>query len=288
MKDIFSTFRFKPDLEQSIWNENKEPSEIPRSRLLEQISNEPTRIKINFRANPSPTDCRWKITNSIDEQDEQDCQWSNVNGGMEGEYVVYLNAKLEDSITLEVSNNLGVSNFTSKPKDSTKKDSSVSKLSAGTNSAAFLVPSLFVILVIALGLFIFKRRQRRKIFRNPDLTVENQILENQILENLNDETNQSNLNESCRCNQQKSELPPPSYSTLNVNENNETSDQVFVENSSVQPSDLNSEVNPDEELESEEKRLSAYSSFLRSRSREDIGPSKSFRLTLFKSGDYDP
>ena len=127
-----------------------------------------------------------------------------------------------------------------------------------------------------------------KIFRNPDLTVENQILENQILENLNDETNQSNLNESCRCNQQKSELPPPSYSTLNVNEDNETSDQVFVENSSVQPSDINSEVKPDEELESEEKRLSAYSSFLRSRSREDIGPSKSFRLTLFKSGDYDP
>ena len=248
---------------------------------LEQISNEPTRIKINFRANPNPTHCRWKITNSIDEF--EDCQVSIVKGGMEGEYVVYLNAKLEDSITLEVSNNLGVSNFISKPKDST-----TSKLSAGTNSAAFLVPSLFVILVIAFGLFIFKRRQRRKIFRNPDLTVENQILENQILENLNDETNQSNLNESCRCNQQKSELPPPSYSTLNVNENNETSDQVFVENSSVQPSDINSEVKPDEELESEEKRLSAYSSFLRSRSREDIGPSKSFRLTLFKSGDYDP
>ena len=269
---IFLSYRFKPDLEQSIWNEIKEPSEMLRSSRmynLEQKSNEPTRVKIKFRANPSPTDCRWKITN-----DEQDCQQSIVNGVMEGEYVVYLNAKLEDRITLEVSNNLGVSNFISKPKDST-----TSKLSAGTNSAAFLVPSLFVILVIALGLFIFKRRQQRKIFRNPDLTVENQILENQILEN---------LNESCRCNQQKSELPPPSYSTLNVNENNETSDQVFVENSSVQPSDINSEVKPDEELESEEKRLSAYSSFLRSRSREDIGPSKSFRLTLFKSGDYDP
>ena len=274
-------------MEQSIWhetNENKEPSETARSSQqnnLDPISNEPTRVKINFRANPSPTNCSWKIKNS---NDEQDCLQSIVNGGMEGEYVVYLNAKLEDSITLKVSNNFGVSSFTkkftSKPNNSTPL-----KLSAGTNSAAFLVPSLFVILVIALGLFIFKRRQRSKIFRNPDL------IENQILENLNDESNQSNLNESCGCNQQKSELPPPSYSTLNVNENNETSDQVFVENSSVQPSDLNSEIKPDEELESEEKRLSAYSSFqknLRSRSREDIGPSKSFRLTLFKSGDYDP
>ena len=73
-----------------------------------------------------------------------------------------------------------------------------------------------------------------------------------------------------------------------MKENNETSDQVFVENSSGQPSDVNSELKPNEELESEEKRLSAYSSFLRSKSREDIGPSKSFRLTLFKSDDYDP
>ena len=282
-------------MEQSIWNEineNKEPSETPRSSQqnnLDPISNEPTRVKINFRANPSPTNCSWKITNSIE---EQSCTWSIVNGGMEGEYVVYLNAKLEDGITLEVANNLGVSNFNfiSKPKDSTASNS-VSKLAAGTNSAAFLVPTLFVIVVIALGLFIFKRRQQGKSFQNPDLTVENQRMEIQILENLHDDTNQSNLNESCGINQPISELLPLSYSTLNVNENNETSDQVFVENSSGQPSDLNSELKPDEELDSEEKRLSAYSSFqknLRSRSREDIGLSKSFRLTLFKSGDYDP
>ena len=284
-------------MEQSIWkviNENNEPSETSRSSQqnnLDPISNDPTgRVKINFRANPSPTACHWKITNSID--DEQDCLSSIVNGGMEGEYVVFLTAKLEDSITLEVANNLGVSNFNfiSKPKDSPISNS-VSKLAAGTNSASFLVPTIFVILVIALGLFIFKRRQQRKTFQNPDLTVENQRMEIQILENLDDETNQSNLNESCGFNQQKSELLPPSYSTLNVNENNETSDQVFVENSSGQPSDVNSELKPNEELESEEKRLSAYSSFqknLRSKNREDIGPSKSFRLTLFKSGDYDP
>ena len=206
-------------MEQSIWNEineNKEPSETPRSSQqnnLDPISNEPTRVKINFRANPSPTNCSWKITNSIE---EQSCTWSIVDGSMEGEYVVYLNAKLEDSITLKVSNNLGVShftkNFTSKPKDSTTL-----KLSAGTNSAAFLVPTLFVILVIALGLFIFKRRQQHKNFRNPDLTVENQRVEIQILQNLHDDTNQSNPNESCGCNQQKSELPPPSYSALIVN-----------------------------------------------------------------------
>ena len=264
-------------MEQSIWkvtNENKEPSETSRSSQqnnLDPISNEPTgRVKINFRANPSPTACHWKITNSMD---KQDCLGSIDNGGIEGEYVVYLNAKLEDSITLEVANNLGVSNFNfiPKPKDPTVSNS-VSKLAAGTNSASFLVPTIFVILVIALGLFIFKRRQQRKTFQNPDLTVENQRMEIQILENLHDETNQSNLNESCGFNQQKSELLPPSYSTLNVNENNETSDQVFVENSSGQPSDVNSELKPNEELESEEKRLSAYSSFLRSKSKEDISP----------------
>ena len=61
------SYRFKPDLEQSIWNETKEPSEMLRSSRmnnLEQKSNEPTRVKINFRANPNPTDCRWKITKS--------------------------------------------------------------------------------------------------------------------------------------------------------------------------------------------------------------------------------
>ena len=248
-----------------------------RLNNLEKRSNEATRVKINFRANPRPKDCLWKIATNIDEA-LQVCKISD--GNMEGEYVVYLNAKLQE-IIFEVTNELGTSKLLYRPNNSTPKELS----SAGTNSTVVGLVVFFLILILSISLFIFKRRQRQKIFRNPDLTVENQILEH-----LTDETSvsQSNPNESCRCNQQKSELPPPSYSTLNVNENNESSDQVFVENSFVQPSDVNSELKPDEELESEEKRLSAYSSFLRSKSREDIGPSKSYRLTLFKSGDYDP
>ena len=75
-------------MEQSIWNEtdeNKDPSEQPRSsRAFEQISNEPTRVKINFRANPRPTACLWKIATNIDEP-LQDCYISN--GSMEGKAV---------------------------------------------------------------------------------------------------------------------------------------------------------------------------------------------------------
>ena len=220
---------------------------------------------------------------------------------MEGEYVVYLNAELQD-INFEVTNELGTSKFLYRHRLNSSASKKLS--SAGTNSTAVGLVVFFLILIFAVSLFIFKRRQRQKIFQKQDL------VENQILEHLNDETSvsQSNLNEPCRCNQQESELPPPSYSALVLNENNETSDQVFVDNSSVQPSDLNSELKPDEELESEEKsvqpsdlnselkldeeleteekRLSAYSIFLRSKSREDIGPKH--RLTLFKSGDYDP
>ena len=74
-------------MKQSIWNEideNKDPPEEARSSLLEQKSNEPTRVKINFRANPRPTDCLWKIATNIDEP-LQVCYISN--GSMEGKAV---------------------------------------------------------------------------------------------------------------------------------------------------------------------------------------------------------
>ena len=130
-----------------------------RINNLEQKSNEPTTVKINFRATPKPTDCQWMIlTETVEIQTNQSCEILQSDG-LKGEYFVNLSTTSEDPILLFIANELGTSKFQSKE----------AKMIIKPNLTIPIVLPLLCLLSL-VGCFIFRRRQRRNIFKNPNRT----------------------------------------------------------------------------------------------------------------------
>ena len=119
---------------------------------MKQISNEPTTVRINFTAHPQPTDCQWRLVAEIN---NQSCKES-LKVGIKGDYFVDLSATSENPIILYITNELGTSEFQS------------ASFSNGnlTIPLSIVLPLLFLFSLV--GCFIFRRRQRRNIFKNPN------------------------------------------------------------------------------------------------------------------------
>ena len=150
--------------------ENKNAKIMPGRSLkinnLEQTSNEPKTVKINFRAIPKPTDCQWMIfTKNVETQTNQSCEILQRDG-IKGEYFVNLTANSEDPIILFITNELGTSEFTSKEAEMLMAPSFSNK--NVTLPLSIVLPLLALFSLI--GCFIFRRRQRRNIFKNPNRT----------------------------------------------------------------------------------------------------------------------
>ena len=133
---------------------------------LEQTTNEPKTVKIVFRASPKPTDCQWMIfTKNVETQTNQSCEILQRDG-IKGEYFVNLTANSEDPIILFITNELGTSEFTSKEAEMLMAPSFSNK--NVTLPLSIVLPLLALFSLI--GCFIFRRRQRRNIFKNPNRT----------------------------------------------------------------------------------------------------------------------
>merc|ERR1719464_1099628 len=63
----------------------------PQDFSKKQISNEPTTVRINFKAHPQPTDCQWRLVAEIN---NQSCKES-LKVGIKGDYFVDLSATSE-------------------------------------------------------------------------------------------------------------------------------------------------------------------------------------------------
>ena len=136
----------------------------PRDFSLKQIPNEPTTVRVNFTAYPQPTDCQWRLVAKNDEiQTNQSCKIS-LEGGIKGDYFVDLSATSEDHIILYITNELGTSKFQS---NEAKMSASFSSVNL-TILLSVVLPLLFLFSLV--GCFIFRRRQRRNIFKNPNRT----------------------------------------------------------------------------------------------------------------------
>ena len=172
-----SSPRFKPhDFSmKQISNEKNKDAKIMqgsyRINNLEQKSNEPTTVKINFRATPKPTDCQWMIlTETVEIQTNQSCEILQSDG-IKGEYFVNLSTTSEDPILLFITNELGTSKFQSK-EAKMKMSASFSNVNL-TVPLSIVLPLLFLFSLV--GCFILRRRQRRNIFtnsnRNPNVST---------------------------------------------------------------------------------------------------------------------
>ena len=134
---------------------------------MKQISNEPTTVRINFTANPQPTDCQWMIqTENAEIQTNQSCEIL-PGDGIKDEYFVNLSTTSEDPILLFITNELGTSEFQAKHPESQKTLASFSNVNL-TIPLSIILPLLFLFSLI--GCFIFRRRQRRNIFKNSNRT----------------------------------------------------------------------------------------------------------------------
>jgi len=131
---------------------------------MEQIPNEPNTVRIKFRANPKPTDCRWTIAENDETQKNQSCKILLCEG-IKGEYFVNLSATSEDPILLFITNELGTK-FQSKEAEKI--------MAASFSNINLTIPLSIVLPLLCLfslvGCFIFRRRQRRNIFKNPNRT----------------------------------------------------------------------------------------------------------------------
>ena len=132
---------------------------------LEETSNKSTMVRINFRANPKPTDCQWMIfTEKVKIPKNESCEILK-DGGIKGDYFVNLNATSEDPIILYIKNELGTSKF------QLNEDKMEPNMIANANLTIPLSIILPLLVLISLvGCFIFKRRQRRNIFKNSNRT----------------------------------------------------------------------------------------------------------------------
>ena len=135
---------------------------------LEETSNKSTMVKVKFRANPKPTKCQWMIfVEDVTIQTNESCEIS-PDGGIKGDYFVNLNATSEDPIILYITNELGTSKFQlNEAKMVSKMATSFSNLNL-TIPLSIVLPLLFLFSLV--GCFIFRRRQRRNIFKNPNRT----------------------------------------------------------------------------------------------------------------------
>ena len=132
---------------------------------LEETSNKSTMVKVKFRANPKPTKCQWMIfVEDVTIQTNESCEIS-PDGGIKGDYFVNLNATSEDPIILYITNELGTSEFQLNEEKRVPKILSASNL---TIPLSIVLPLL--VLISLVGCFIFRRRQRRNIFKNSNQT----------------------------------------------------------------------------------------------------------------------
>ena len=136
----------------------------PQDFSLKQLPNEPTTVRINFTAHPPPTDCQWRLV-AEDEKihTNQSCKES-LKVGIKGDYFVDLSATSENPFILYVTNELGTSEFQSKEAEMIMS-ASFSSVNL-TILLAIVLPLLFLFSLV--GCFIFRRRQRRNIFKNPN------------------------------------------------------------------------------------------------------------------------
>ena len=148
----------------------------PRDFSLKQILDEPITVRVNFTAHPQPTDCQWRPNYKI--QANQSCK--SLEGGSKGDYFVELIATSEDPIILYITNELGTSKFQPNEaneaneanEENEENEANEEKIKSAnvdpTIPLSIVLPLLFLFSLV--GCFIFRRRQRRNIFKNPNRT----------------------------------------------------------------------------------------------------------------------
>lgn len=105
------------------------------------------------------------LTENVEIQTNKSCEILQSDG-IKGEYFVNLSTTSEDPILLFITNELGTSKFQSKEADLIMAAPfSNEKL---TISLSIVLPLLFLFSLV--GCFMFRRNQRRNIFKNPNRT----------------------------------------------------------------------------------------------------------------------
>ena len=160
MKNVCSSSRFKCDdfsLKQTLNDD------------LEETSNKSTMVRINFRANPKPTVCQWMIFVENPKIPKNEPCKILKDGGIKGDYFVNLNATSEDPIILYITNELGTSEFQlNEEKMAPNLIASASFVNL-TIPLSIVLPLLFLFSLVGCFL-VYKRRQRRNIFKNLNRT----------------------------------------------------------------------------------------------------------------------
>ena len=104
-------------------------------------------------------------TKNVEMQMNQSCEILQSDG-IKGEYFVNLSTTSEDPILLFITNELGTSKFQSKEAEKI--------MAASFSNVNLTIPLSIVLPLLCLfslvGCFIFRRRQRRNIFKNPNRT----------------------------------------------------------------------------------------------------------------------
>ena len=150
MKKVSSSSRFKCDdfsLKQTLNDD------------LEDTSNKSTMVRINFRANPEPTNCQWmNFVEDVTIQTNESCKIS-PDGGIKGDYFVNLNANPQDPIILYITNELGTSEFQLNEEKRVPKILSASNL---TIPLSIVLPLLFLFSLVGCFIFVLLTFLRRK------------------------------------------------------------------------------------------------------------------------------